>query len=128
MKLTKLQKAVYTQLGSDDMEEFLSTLEDVRNHGADVGFSGFIYYAETMAFARKHKKLIMEEVESMAHDLGEGVIEMVAGFNCLHGNYSVDEVARALYQGKGDGEVQVLNALAWYALEQVAHQLESVDA
>ena len=38
---TELIKAVIRQLGGKE------ALEDVYNHGADGGFSGFTYYSET---------------------------------------------------------------------------------
>jgi len=46
---------------------------------------------------------------------------VIAGFNVFKRDpVSVDEVARAIYQGRGEMAEQILNVLAWYALEEVA--------
>lgn len=117
---------------------------DISNHGAAGGFSGFIYYRETVAFFNLYKKEIMAMIKNMADDLGEGILEMIQGFNCLTsthakngwdspGNlknpdlcrrvpdYSTDEIAEAIYRGTGDGAGIIKNALAWFALEEVAN-------
>jgi hypothetical protein len=102
----------------------LESLEDVCNHGASGGFSGFTYYADTLAFFKAHKADILALAQSQAEDFGQGMLEMIAGFNCLKGdNLNPDAVAQAIYTGKGDNAVNVRNALAWYALEEVAREL-----
>lgn len=63
----------------------------------------------------------MESVESLANDLGEDTLAMVGGFNCLKGyGLTSHEIAVALYQSRGDCCEQIQNALAWFALEEVA--------
>ena len=63
-----------------------------------------------------------------AADFGQdGMIEMIRGFRCL-GNagkpdYTQDEIAEAIYSGRGDCADLIRNALAWYALESVAREL-----
>jgi hypothetical protein len=111
--------AVVRQSGG--WEDFTEMALDVANHGAAGGFHGWIYYTETMAFTRRNKAAILEALKEMASDLGEGVLEMVAGFGVFRNDKpSVDEVARAIYQGKGEIADQVLNVLAWFALEETA--------
>jgi hypothetical protein len=52
------------------------------------------------------------------------MLEMIAGFNCLKADkLTLDDVAQAIYTGKGDNATSVRNALAWYALEEVAREL-----
>jgi hypothetical protein len=96
-----------------------SNLEDVYNHGADAGYCGFTYYNDTVKFAKRHKKAILEMAGSMANDLGsESIYSMIGQFNCL--KIKPEEVAEAIYNSKDENHVQVYNALAWFALEEVA--------
>ena len=125
--LTKLQTAVYRQMKPDNMGEFLETLQDVANHGAGGGFSGFILYFDTVDFTRRNRALIMEQLKEDADSYGSSVSDMVCGFNCFKG-YSEDEVLTALYSGEGENVTTVYNSLAWYALETVASQLDGVNA
>jgi hypothetical protein len=124
--LTKLQRAVKRQLGSDTMQEFLETLQDVANHGAGGGFSGFTYYGETVDFARRNRALIWEQLREDSDNFGQSVADMVCGFNCFKG-IQTNEILQGLY-GRGDSVKTVYNGLAWYALEIVAFQLDGVDA
>lgn len=113
----KLVRAVVSQSGG--WESFKEHAPDVANHGASGGFPGWTYYTETGAFTRRNRALIVELCETMAKDLGEsGPVALVQGFNCLK-DATEGEVALTLY-GKGNGDAQVTNALAWFALEEVA--------
>jgi hypothetical protein len=125
--LNKLQRAVYHQLGSDNMQEFSETLQNVANHGAGGGFSGFTYYGETVDFTRRNRAEIMQQLKEDAEYFGTSVYDMVCSFNCFKG-YEADEILSALYGGRGDSLTTVYNGLAWYALETVAHQLDGVNA
>lgn len=113
----KLVRAVVRQIGG--WESFTEKVQDVYRHGADGGFSGFIYYADTVPFAKKNRKEIVELAKNIADDFGEGVFKMIAGFRCLSGDYSEGEIAEAIYNIKSENDTQVLNALAWFALEEV---------
>lgn len=112
----KLIRAVVRQCGGWD--SFKEMAEDVANHGANCGFSGFIYYRDTVAFTERNIDSIMESVTQLAADIGEKPISMIASFNCL----KMDDldVAEALYNKKSDERTNVFNALAWYALEEVS--------
>jgi hypothetical protein len=116
----KLAQAVVDQMGGE--EAFLSSWEDIINHGISGGFSGFIYYSETSEFVFKNIKEIRELAKQQADDFGMGMLEMIKGFNCLNGDYSEDEIGECLW---GDGDCsQILNALAWYAAEETCHQFD----
>lgn len=125
----KIGRAVVRQLGytTGNAEECGHNLSDIARHGIQGGYCGFIYYTDTNAFYKKNRKEIVRMLEDMASDLGEGVIEMVAGFNCFKGLYGDEsrdltaEIARAIYGRVGKNDYhQVPNALAWYAAEEVA--------
>jgi hypothetical protein len=109
----KLVKAVIRRIGLD-------SVQDVVNHGIDGGFNGFIYYADTVAFFNRHRKDILSLAKDMSESLGENMLSMIQSFNCLGKDYSRDEIARALYQGKGESCDIIKNALAWFAAEEAA--------
>jgi hypothetical protein len=115
-----LIRAVVRQSGG--WEAFTEHAADVMNHGADGGYHGFIYYAETVSFAKRQKAVILEMARQMADDLGEpGAYSMIAGFNCLRDmGMTVDTVADAVNSAKHEDHTSVMNSLAWYALEEVS--------
>ena len=117
----KLIRAVVRQLGDR------SYLEDVYNHGADAGFPGFTYYNDTTPFWKRNRKEITALVMSMASELGEDPAAMVAGFNCLKIQPSDFEEMQDIYSALGNGQPSddstVPNALAWFALEEVARAM-----
>ena len=111
-----LIRATVKQFGG--WESFTESAPDVTNHDISCGFSGFIYHTETLAFTRKNRALIAKLATSQAADFGTGVLEMVQCFGCLGTDYGLEEIGRCLY-GRGN-DTQILNALAWYAGEEVA--------
>jgi len=117
-----LAEAVFDQLSPDDDDELRQTLSDVAGHGAGGGFSGFIYHSETAEFFQANRADIRTLATAQAEDFGQGVLEMVAGFNCLKPDATPDEAGRVLYGNDDacDAYAVIANALAWYALEEVA--------
>ena len=114
----KLIRAVVRQVGC--WEDFQQIAKDVVNLGG-YGYKGFIYYDDTVAFTKRNKRAILEfaadqdsEIESV------GLVKFVAGFGCLDETED-DEVARALYAGRGDAVTGIYNALAWYMLDEVCY-------
>lgn len=111
-------RAVIRRVGAD-------TITDCTQ--ADAGWSGFSYYRDTVNFFNSHRPDILTMINSMAHELGEEPAAIIAGFGCLR---PVDESTRAAIYRTLSGsparfghidEVQVANALAWFALEEVAN-------
>lgn len=115
---TTLKNAVIRRIGGKE------TLKDVMNHGIDGGFPGFIYYSDTTAFYRRHRKAINEMAEEMANDMGENVLDMIAGFRCLNG-FSTAEVGKVIYGTweHTDEHTAIGNAMAWFAAEEVARDI-----
>lgn len=111
----KLIKAVKKQLGDTEY------LTDVANNGASGGYPGFTYYTDTVKFFKANKKDIVELVKEMAEEFGESAINFVSSFQCLKpsGEWE-DEIGRALYGRLSPDDYIVPNALAWFALEEVA--------
>ena len=127
MSYELIKKAVFDQLGDDAEQE----LKNVRAcpDGAAGGFGGFIYYNETRKFAKDNMKAIYDFAKEEAEEFGEDVFKMIQGFGCLRDiNPLTSEIAETIHGHPdnatiNDGvDTQILNALAWFALESVAHR------
>lgn len=113
----KLTRAVIRQLGGTD------SLLDIASHSADAGWSGFTYYTDTVAFFRRNRAAIMARAEEDAKEYGQDMLTMIAGFVCLRDSkLGAWELAQAL-NGRGEMADIVQNAMAWYALEEIAREL-----
>ena len=99
--------------------------KEINDHGADCGFSGFIYYYETAAFFRRHSDEILVMLSELAEELGQTPAEMAAGFRCLSGVVDRDVISAVLAFGRASSNDRavVQNALAWVALETVSARL-----
>lgn len=125
--LTALITPVMNQSGCDTWREFTEYLDNVNAspYGAAAGFSGFIYYSETVEFWRKNRKKITRLMTDEAESLGESsALSMVQQFNGLK-NYEADEIARALYGRYDEDLTQIYNVFAWYVLEELANAWEN---
>lgn len=114
----RLIDLVIEQFG--DEEYFTQCASDIASHGANAGWNGFVYHSDTVPFGemiRTHVKPILKEY---ADEFGEdGIFSMMSGWECLDG-YSVDEIAEGWCSSEDDSHTAVMNALAWFALEEVA--------
>ena len=112
-------RAVIRQMGG--WNEFREYARDVADHGAAGGYGGFIYYTDTVAFYARNRAAINNLAGDMAADISEGgTIRLVQSFGRLNVNYTADEVGATLYGTKSCMNTQIANALAWFALEEVA--------
>lgn len=120
-------KAVYEQLGCEDEEEFFRITSDVMTPGgcgANAGFTGFIYYSDTVEFYLQNRDLIKGLLNKAVSDgIGyNSAVEMVSHFNDCEGSYSMDEIGMALYDPQYHDDLTTLyDTLAKYALEEVAY-------
>jgi hypothetical protein len=120
--MSNLRKAVINQLGG--LEIFKQSFKDITRHGADSGFNGFIYYTDTTAFFKRNRRSILAHLDAICFDIGEDRISVLKSWRCLN-HLTSDEIARGLYEGgKSDEVTAVQNALAFFALEEVAHDEE----
>ena len=128
----RLIDSVIAQLNCDE-GELGETMNDIASNGAEGGFSGFIYYRETCQFSRDNMAEIYRHAKDQAADFGVDPLEMIAGFNCLHGEFPAFEIASVIHDDiddatRNDGaDVAILNALAWYALEEAAQYWEHYE-
>jgi len=123
--------AVVGQFG--DWGYFSENAQDIADHGADSGWPDFTYHAETCKFAEKNRKEILASLREFASQCGENLEDFILNFNCLK-DYKMDlkeTLGDFLYNGevKEDDEFgnMLLNALAWYALEETARNLADLD-
>ena len=115
-----LIRAVVRQMGG--WQTFTSYASDITRHGINSGFNGFIYYADTIRFAKRNRAHIAKMAQTQADDFGSNPIEMIQGFGCFRQSKpDVSGISTALYGGRSQEDTDtVLNALAWYAAEEVA--------
>lgn len=119
-----LIRATVRQMGG--WEAAQESLEYIPKYGIASGIYGFIYYDETVPFAKRNRKQIIELLEYQADNLGENVIDMVKGFNYFRKEGISDDGLKTLYKFLGGGRItekdniNVLNLLAWFAAEEVA--------
>ena len=125
----KLINAVIENLGYDNKNdpELIQQLKDITNHGIGGGFGGFIYYSETTSFFNENRKEIIELVKDMSFSLGDGMIEMVASFNCFKNmDLTLDEIGDVLFGVDTENvneKMIIKNGLSWFAGEEVARYL-----
>lgn len=120
----RLVRGVVCQFGGK--EAFFESAGDVAQYGIGGGYGGFIYYVDTVAFFRKYKTEIVELAENVANEIGDNVAEMIAGFNCIKGEYKESDIGKALY-GRYNSDYDTLyNALAWFAAEEVCRACEDM--
>ena len=110
-----LVRAVIRQLGGRE------SLPDVVRHGADAGYPGFTYYRDTCQFFRRHRKAIVGLIDQWCDESGDDPVSVVANFGCLENDRETRaSIARCLYGRPTEDDCAVENALAWFALEEVA--------
>lgn len=116
-----LINAVINRIGLDNVE-------NVIRHGIDGGYSGFIYYSDTHAFAMRYRKLIVRMLEEQADDFGQDVVSMVAGFGVFRNSPMDNEDKRDLYKYLGGGRNEqsaITNVMAWFAAEEVCRMFDN---
>lgn len=115
-----LISAVINRVGKD-------SVNDINNHGISGGYAGFIYYSDTVPFAHRHQKLIIQLLEQDADSFGEEVVTMVSNFGFFRNNKMDADDKRDLYRylsGVKCEETTIPNLMAWYAAETVCRWFE----
>jgi len=125
---TKLQNAVLKQIGITK-KEFTANVRDYQN--ASGGIPGFTYYSDTHKFALKNQSLINDLLEEQAEQMGEDVFTIISGFGIFRNGMDKDE-KKDVYKFLGGNRNEksyetnsVLNVLAWFAVEQLAFELDN---
>jgi hypothetical protein len=114
-------KMTVEQFGDD--EYFTECAQDIVNNGADGGWRGFTYYNDTVPFGEKIRDYLKPGLIELAEDMVEAsIFSMLDDWKCLQA-YTPDEIAEGWYSNEnGELHTAVMNALAWYALEEAARQ------
>ena len=113
---SKLIDAVIKQIGG--WTSFKEKASDITNSGASGGIRGFIYYSETIKFAENNRSFIKALLQTQVDECGDTFGNMLGNFNCL--KISESEAYEAFYDKEDDNYISVYNAMAWFALEEVA--------
>ena len=100
----------------------------VLNEIMEYELAGVVRYTHSsMMVTGPHRIPIVNFLKEQANDMGVNAFEMVQGFSCLYDIQPTQaEVADTIHGHPdqatiNDGvDTQILNALAWYALEEVA--------
>lgn len=88
-------------------------LRDLAQHGADTGWPGMTYYADTTALYRRFADEIWDALVEDAEEYGyRNVFEFIATFQ----------------RANVANRTQVENLLVWYMAERTAHRLVDADA
>jgi hypothetical protein len=122
---------VITALGYDpnagrkSLVELSGNLANCAKHGADGGFSGFIYHRETIAFFLHNRKDIIKNLEITAGELGVDIIKMVQNFGVFRYSAppSPSMVGKALWDTSKVQEdlTHLYNVFAWFCLEEISN-------
>lgn len=118
----ELIKAVKRQSGHNwnDFQDYLKNVSK-SYYGASGGFCGFNYCSATVLFWMRNRNIITDRLNDLAFELGEHPLNMVMLFGGVKdGDFSVDEIGRALYGDYNSDLDQIYNVFAWFALEEVA--------
>jgi hypothetical protein len=103
----------------------LDSVSDIVNHGINGGFSGFVYYTDTIAFFDKYKADILRLLKEEADELGEKPIDMALSFNCFDKDCET-AIGQFVYGARitDDYAATVKNGFAWYAAEEVCRWID----
>lgn len=119
-------RGVIRQFGGFD--SFKESARDIARYGAASGWAGFTYHRDTVPFGKRHKAALLDRCKEFAQDCygaDATVFQVIAGFGCV--SLTAEEVAEAIYNPRSDNQTEVFNALAWYALEEVARLYDDLS-
>ena len=123
-------KSVFLALGynlcgsTEDFKELSNVLIDCYNNGAESGFAGFTYQAETLPFYRKHRLDIVSQMENAATTYDIDIIAFIQGFGMFLNTTPPPpgQIGKALWDSRYWPELEDLyNLFAWYVLEEVSN-------
>ena len=108
-----------------DFIELSGILLDCSNHGANIGFTGFSYYSDTVKFFKKHQIDIVSHLEKTAVKLGVDLISFILNFKEFRTSDdppTPSNVGKALWdKSKTYPELtELYNAFSWYTLKQLS--------
>lgn len=105
--------------------EFKEIARDISNYGANTGIS-FIYHADMRESFKANAPALKRWVSEMSLDYDKGVLEMLQGWRGIGSIYTLDEIATALYTGRGDAVDSVYSTIIYAAVEDLANTIVSM--
>lgn len=122
-QLVKLIRAVTNSIN-------LESIDDVNNHGIDGGFSGFIYYSDTIPFSYKHRTAIMGLLKETAEQLGEDLVSVICNFGIFRTHPADADDKKDIYRylsGTRCIGTTIPNVLAWFGAEEVCRMFDGIN-
>jgi hypothetical protein len=110
--------------GGKPFKELSNQLENCALHGSNIGFPGFTYNSDTVAFFRNNRRDIANHMEQTAEELGTDIISMVQNFGafCNSDKPTAGEIGKALWDSRfSPNFTDLYDIFARYALEEVSN-------
>jgi hypothetical protein len=107
-----------------EFKELSGIFKDCSEHGADNGFSGFVYSHDTTAFFIKNRQDIVNHMERTAEEMGTDIFSFVQNFGVFRNTEKPPAgiIGKALWDSKLSSKFTSLyKVFAWYALEEVSN-------
>jgi hypothetical protein len=110
--------------GGEPFKELSNQLENCALHGSNIGFHGFIYTSDTVAFFKNNRKDIASHMEETAEEMGTDIFSMVQSFGAFRNSEkpAAGEIGKALWDSQASPDFFYLyEVFAQYALEEVSN-------
>jgi hypothetical protein len=109
----------------ESLKEVSGNLADCAKYGADIGFTGFISYSDTIEFYFHNREDIIKNLGSLAEEIGEDILIMVQSFGIFRCSAppTIDEVGKALWDTSKEDEnvTELYYVFSWFCLEDISH-------
>ena len=120
-KQAKLIRAVLKRIDKANVSE-------INRVGANAGFGGFTYYADTHRFAMLFRKSILVLLQEDSDAFGEDIVKMVSQFNVFRKTGMDYDTRNDLYLYLGGGKPRyrhLTNLMTLYAVGSVCRMFEN---
>ena len=125
----RLVNAVINQFGG--WESFLESYKDVIRHGISAGFGSFIYYKDTLPFAKKYKNEIIQVLKEKSYLYGMNILNLVASFGFFKDHPMDEETELECYRYLGGkinkNDIIIPNLMAWFAAETICYDFSVIN-
>ena len=117
-----LSDAIADQLGVEDGDELIQTLQDVCRGGANAGFGGFVYHDEIKTFFTVNKDTLIDLLVEESKLRDKPILEMIQDWKGVGHDYSIEDIRAVLHYNKQIPTI--IDAICWFALEDFARLAE----
>lgn len=109
-----IARAIRKHLSRDQMEDFVRL-------GGSAGFPGFSMSRDCEAFFREHQEGCLALLEDLARETKVELLDFIQRIQPLP--VSQTEIARAIWQDKGECKASILDSIVWKVVETVCGQI-----